>query len=87
MADLIAAFLFVLAVLLSPKRCRDGWFVQGVRPSGATTCEQAPPPRCGEPVPPYQQPCPASSSYPMAIYCTGGSRPIVVDYRTVGCTR
>lgn len=21
------------------------------------------------------------------VYCTGGSRPIVVDYRTVGCTR
>ena len=88
MSDLIAAFLFILAVMMTPKHCRPGWYVEGVRPSGLTVCRPAPPPDCGEPVPPFEQPCPRDDRYePMAIYCTGGARAIVVDSRTVGCQR
>lgn len=88
MTELLSALVFVIAVLLSPKRCREGWFVDGVRPSGVTRCRPAPPPRCGEPVPPHNQPCPKDERAElMVIYCTGGTRPIVVDDRTVGCQR
>ena len=88
MTDLLAAFLFVLAVMLGPKRCRAGWYVEGVRPTGIARCRPSPPAGCGEPVPPFNQPCPMDTrSEPMAIYCTGGAVPVVVDYRTVGCQR
>ncbi len=88
MGDLIGGFIFVLAVLLAPKRCREGWFVEGVRPSGVTRCLPVPPRHCGEPVPPDNQPCPHDDRVEWrAVYCTGGSKPIVVDERTVGCQR
>jgi hypothetical protein len=29
----------------------------------------------------------SSVTIPGRIYCTGGTRPIVIDYRTVGCQR
>lgn len=88
MGELIGGFIFVLAVLLSPKQCRDGWFVEGIRPNGMTQCRPKPPTRCGEPGPPDNQPCPQDDRVELrAIYCTGGTRPIVVDDRTVGCQR
>ena len=69
--------------------CPIGWYVEGVRPSGKTRCRPVPPPRCGEPVPPDNGPCPRDErSIPLEIHCTGGSHPIVVgDGRTVGCQR
>jgi hypothetical protein len=88
MTETLGALLFVLAVLLSPKRCPRGWYLDGVRPSGIGACRLAPPPGCGEPVPPHNQPCATQTRpMPIAIYCTGGSRPVVVDERTVGCQR
>ena len=68
--------------------CPRGWYVEGVRPSGRSRCLPAPPPNCGEPVPPNNGPCPLDSrETEVAVYCTGGSHPIVVNERTVGCTR
>jgi hypothetical protein len=68
--------------------CPRGWSVEGVRPSGVSHCTPSPPPNCGEPVPPYNMPCPHDDrELPVRIYCTGGSHAIVVDERTIGCTR
>jgi hypothetical protein len=69
-------------------RCPPDWYVEGVRPSGVSRCLPSPPRDCGEPVPPHNGPCPADArELPVRIYCTGGSRAIVVDERTIGCTR
>ena len=68
--------------------CPPGWFVEGVRPTGATQCRPNPPAHCGEPVPPDNGPCPRDDRMiPLEIYCTGGSHAIVVNERTVGCQR
>lgn len=81
----------VIAIALSfttPKRCAPGWYLEGIRPSGYTQCKPSPPAYCGEPVPPFNKPCPRDErSSPVVIYCTGGAHPIVVDARTVGCQR
>lgn len=76
-------------------RCADGFYVNGIRPSGVYECRRAP---GGNPL--YD----GAAGYPdrtvdrpgwyrSRIYCTGGSRPIVVlaqrdrDARVVGCTK
>lgn len=88
MGELVSAFVFALAVLLSPKTCRPGWYVEGVRPSGLARCRPEPPRDCGEPVPPFEQPCPHDERVEQrVIICTGGTQPIVVDERTIGCQR
>ena len=68
-------------------RCPAGWLHEGVRPSGAFACKPAL--VGGERDPAggidtaYQPPGELGGR----VYCTGGAVPIVVDYRTVGCTR
>lgn len=66
--------------------CPAGMYVDGVRPSGETSCVANPPPGCEEPVGAWYA-CPEPRRFPTRIRCTGGSHPIVVDERTVGCTR
>lgn len=84
---LVTAITIALAVA-TPKQCAPGWYLEGVRPSGYTQCRPVPPSYCGEPVPPFNRPCPHDErSSPMVIYCTGGAHPIVVNARTVGCQR
>lgn len=86
----LGALLFSIAALLlatfaRPPRahCPAGWWVDGVRASGVYGC----------------RPTPASDSDARtevkdstpdvelvgAVYCTGGTRPIVVDAHVVGC--
>lgn len=84
----IVAFCWGIATHPTRATCPSGWAVEGVRPSGASRCVPSPPPNCGEPVPPYDMPCPHDERELLVrIYCTGGSHAIVVDERTIGCTR
>lgn len=68
--------------------CPPGWYAEGVRPNGATTCLPAP---SGPDVISTHGVEDRSVQPPGAIeariYCTGGAHPIVVDARTVGCQR
>lgn len=85
---ILAAFVFVLTLMFVPRVCRPGWYVEGVRPTGASQCRPVPPRNCGEPVPPFNLPCPKDPRVePIGIYCTGGSHPIVVNAQTIGCQR
>lgn len=77
--------IIAIAAVADPRRanCPAGWHVEGVRPSGATTCRRAPQIDTAEDDA-HPEPDPA---YGIAIHCTGGTSPIVVDERTVGCQR
>lgn len=87
----IAALLLQLWDLIfrpSSARCPPGWFAEGVRPSGLTSCRPSPPANCGEPVPPNDQPCPEDKRViERKIYCTGGMRPVQIGERVIGCQR
>lgn len=88
LVGILAALVFALAVLLTPKHCPRGWSLEGVHENGWSDCTPIPPPHCGEPVPPDDQPCPHDGRhFPVVIYCTGGARPITSDGITVGCQR
>ncbi len=58
----------------SSVRCPDGFYAEGVRPSGETTC---------------RRPTATAPGFGARIYCTGGAIPVVDDRdgRTVGCQR
>lgn len=74
LAALASIFLLCWSCALRPTRarCPDAWWVNGVRPSGVWGCR----PADGRDL-----------EIQSRVYCTGGSIPIVVDDRTVGCTR
>lgn len=88
---LVSIIVLFLSALLHPTQARgpNGWYVNGVSPDGAYELRRAP---VAE-----QPPCKETKLSCVAdepdvwirgrIYCTGGSRAIVVDERTVGCTR
>lgn len=84
----LGAFLaMVISFALSPLPCPKGWHHEGVRPSGEYECIPQP---VGPDWPGYS--FPDRSVVPPGrlrsrIYCTGGSQPVVVDERTVGCQR
>lgn len=69
------------------KTCPPGWYVNGVRPSGKFGCRPVPKLQAAEDVAPYRTQPPLlgedRESYDQ-IYCVG-TRPIVVNWRTVGC--
>lgn len=86
----LTVVLLLFVAFARPERAHapPGWHFEGIRPSGETTLRHAPPPNCGEPVPPYDQPCPRDErAIGTRIFCTGGALPIVVDSQTVGCQR
>ncbi len=102
MRDLVAATLaFVSLVLLrlacaaQPERarCPDGWGLDtGIRRDGSFECWSAPAAACRDAMPGRaSDECYARQPEPVhidsQIYCTGGTQPIVVDERTVGCQR
>ena len=87
MSALVLTFLLVQRLPNGDLRCAPGWYVEGVRPSGKSSCVQSPPRNCGEPVPPHNQPCPDGSRFDVQIYCTNGLIPLVIDHRTLGCRR
>jgi hypothetical protein len=85
---LVAAIIaLIVSLVWTPiARCPDGYYVNGVRPSGRSTCREVPPTRdCGEPK--WSPPCPEPRTFPVRIYCTGGSVPLVLDDATIGCMR
>lgn len=95
---MIMSILIIIAALLlqswdwifKPRSvtCPQGWYVNGVRPSGATQCLPSPPPNCGEPRPPHDQPCPeAAVEIPRRVYCEDNEQPLVVDERSVRCAK
>ncbi len=95
--ELFFALLLVLVVVgatfIRPTRatCPAGSYVEGVgtgayRPAGRTQCLSVEPDydcsganTCHGRAPRWR--------VPMQIYCSGGTAPIVVDERTVGCQR
>lgn len=69
--------------------CCRGYYVNGVRRDGSTQCIKAPSGtgalECVD-----SGACRFTDTdprYPIAIHCTGGSRPIVVNSDAIGCQR
>lgn len=87
-----SALVLLVASVTHPRsaKCPPGWaLLTGIRESGRFACY---PPAIGDDYrdargivhdDSYQPPGELDGQ----IYCTGGTRPIVVDYRTVGCQR
>jgi hypothetical protein len=69
----------IVAIGGTPDRvtCARGFYAEGVRPSGETTCRRAPRSDLDD----------SDETYGARVHCTGGADPIVIDHRTVGCTR
>lgn len=89
---LAALFTIAIGAVLPVSSCPPGWHNNGVRrydDRGAFECEAPLPPCCGEPagVLECQRQCSPVQRFHSRIYCTGGSLPIVVNERTVGCSR
>jgi hypothetical protein len=68
--------------------CPAGMFVEGVRPTGKTSCVLTPPPGndC------YRDaPCRGDTSetprIPIRIYCDPGEQPLVINHRRVECRK
>jgi hypothetical protein len=87
----VALIVLAIGALKRPTRaqCASNEFVEGVRRDGSSWCVRSPTGpeidcrgarRC------YSNETPVYTT-PIKIYCTGGSQPIVVDHRTVGCQR
>lgn len=99
MIEALSWFGIVLAALFSITigaigvgTCPPQWHHNGVRrytDRGAFECEAKLPPCCGEPAGALecQRQCPAVQRFHSRIYCTGGTLPIVVNERTIGCQR
>lgn len=87
---LIAILLYALFALTRPVQlqCPPGYFVEGVRPTGASRCLEDMP---GGPDCRGARACTderVQRELPLQIYCTGGTCPIVGrDGRTIGCQR
>lgn len=88
---LVALIILAIGFVKRPQhaQCPRGEFVNGVRPSGNTWCVRAPSARevdCRGARRCFATEAPVYTT-PIKIYCTNGTRPIVVDDRTVGCQR
>jgi hypothetical protein len=68
----------------SHQTCLRGFYVNGVRPNGSYECRSIPP--RDDQLDEWIKSA-VEQSYKAQVYCTGGSHPIVVDYKTVGCQR
>jgi hypothetical protein len=86
----ICCLMWSMATYSTTGHCPDGWWVNGVRPTGLYSCR----PRSLLPDRPSRgheqdEPDDPAADHEICnqIYCTGGSHPIVVDFRTVGCQR
>lgn len=85
----VACFLVSLVVIANstlarPTRatCPAGWWVNGITPAGYFACYLTELTREWPPI--DAEPTAVIGS---RIYCTGGSHPIVVSARVVGCQR
>lgn len=86
---LLSVFVSLYTVATSPSRVecygRRGVLEHGVKLDGRFRCVY----RAHDPGPdvePYPE-VPVALEYESTIYCTGGTVPIQVNYRTVGCQR
>jgi hypothetical protein len=87
LGGLITAFVLMFAWAARPERatCPPCWYLDsGIRPSGLFRCV---PDLVRDPAGSIDAALQPPGAIEGMIYCTGGSVPIVVDYRTVGCTR
>jgi hypothetical protein len=89
--EFVSLVILLLAFTLRPTHahCPPRWHNNGIRPSGAFMCTRNP---VGDPNWYWGLHRPDRSTVPPGvlrghIYCSGGTRPIVVDDRTVGCQR
>jgi len=92
LAVLVTLAIATVSMCVRPSRarCPIGYDLRtGVQRSGAFVCWPSP---TGNPM--YdgaggypERSVQSNATIGRAIYCTGGARPIVVDYRTVGCQR
>jgi hypothetical protein len=88
----LSALVLCAAMAMHPTEstCPEGWYVEGIRPTGRYRCR----PRSLLPDHPARgherdDPDDPATWHEIhgAIYCTGGSFPIVVSARVVGCGR
>jgi hypothetical protein len=91
LCSLATAALLLAAMVVEPTRarCPAGWYVNGVKPTGRFECLRVP---GGNPLYDGAGGWPNRAiDYPGSlrgrIYCTGGTHPVVVNYRVVGCQR
>ena len=89
-ATIASILVLCVCMLVRPTQviCPEGWYVNGVRKTGQTEC--IPVPRGFEEL--TDRGIIDNSIQPpgyvsVRIYCTGGTRAIVVNQRTVGCQR
>jgi hypothetical protein len=68
-------------------RCPQGWRHEGIRPSGDYRCKPSLVGGERDPAGGIDTAVQPAGEIGGRIYCTGGSVPVVIDYRTVGCTR
>ncbi|HEY1814878.1 MAG TPA: hypothetical protein VGG74_21170 [Kofleriaceae bacterium] len=91
LVSILGILVIAVTLLCRPHhaRCPAGWWLDGVRPSGRYDCRRVPigdDRRDADGIVrdhSYEPPGEIDGE----IYCTGGSKPIVVDERTVGCQR
>lgn len=90
-ATLFAIVMMLASFVMRPSHgsCPPGWWLdRGVTPSGRYRCASPLPACCEDAKGPCEHvTCPAPAHVESRVYCTGASVPIVVDSRTVGCTR
>lgn len=86
---LVMPFVVTIVAAFARVACEPDFVVGGVDRNGKITCiEKIKITCCGEPTGVVcEKPCPKSAIKYKRVYCTGGSKPIVVDHTTVGCTR
>jgi hypothetical protein len=93
--DVVVSFFAVMVLLLTVvlcrdhERCPDGWWVEGVRPSGVYDCRHVP---VGDDVRLPGGLVEDRSVQPPGvldgrIFCVAGSEPRVIDARTVACRK
>lgn len=87
---LASQVMLCLAFIMHPSHatCPTGWYAEGVRPGGQLACR----PVVGQPERDIDDARAGIQSHDervlqSRVYCTGGSHPIVIDARTIGCQR
>lgn len=87
---LAGAALRVITAIAQPRtaRCSPGWYVEGVRPSGASSCVLAAADRRGDDT---RDGCAHEHlelpSLPLHVWCAADERAVVIDERTIGCRK
>lgn len=86
---LASEVLLLWAMATHPIRghCPKAWYVEGVQPAGDYACVKTPARNVCDTKAGCAGDEPRDPRLRSRIYCTGGSVPVVVDDRTVGCTR